>query len=70
MPSNMAPPSTTPPASPAPAMPAVPSWAGILKIVAEIVFAAVGSLVVALNAFGVMPRRVRFHQAISNLRHY
>jgi hypothetical protein len=51
-------------------MPAVPSWAGILKIVAEIVFAAVGSLVVALNAFGVMPRRVRFHQAISNLRHY
>jgi hypothetical protein len=67
MPSNMPPPTTTTPASPAPA---VPSWATILKMVAEIVFSAVGSLVLALNAFGVLPRQVRFHQAISNLRHY
>jgi hypothetical protein len=58
MSSNMPPPTTTTPASPTPAVP--------LKIVAEIVFSVVGSLVLALTAFGVLPGRVRFHQALKD----
>jgi hypothetical protein len=48
----------------------VPESVAVFKVVVEGIAILVGVIVVVLNQFGCLPKNVRFHQDISDLRHY